>query len=103
MKKRFSQAGFTLVEVILAIALLAGVGIVAYYVWQNHTGSSNTGTTKIATSSSTSYKSPSTSTPKAPSVTNTSDLTKAMNALNQTSISSNNVDSSQLSTESSSF
>ena len=102
MKKRSSQAGFTLIEIVLAVALLAGVAIVAYYVWQNHT-SPSTGSAKIATSGSTSYLSPATSTPQAPNISTTSDLSKAMTALNQTSISANNVDSSQLNTESSSF
>lgn len=102
MNKR-SQAGFAMVEVVVLVVLLAGIGTAGYYVWHNsHKGSQATtsGPSGVITSN---YQSPPVTTPAAPQITSASDLNTAMQTLNQTSISSNNTDSSQLTTYTASF
>lgn len=96
MKKQ-QTSGFAIVELVIVVVVLAVVAAAGYVVWQNHKANQN------AANSTASYQSPATSVPAAPQVNNASDLTNAMSALNQTSVTSNNVDSTQLSTETSSF
>ena len=99
MKK---QSGFATLELILIVVVLAGIGVVGYEVWHRHNmNTMNMGTT--TTSTPLNYASPTVSTPPAPQIQTSSDLNSAMQALNQTSISSSNTDSSQLSTQTSSF
>ncbi len=98
MKNR-SQSGFAAVELVILVVLVAAIIATGVFVWHEHSKSSNT---SPATASSI-YTSPPTSTPPAPQINNASDLKSALTALNQTSVSSSNVDSSQLSTYSSSF
>lgn len=101
MKKQ-SQSGFAVVELVVVVVILAAIAGVGYYIWNSHKtntpAASNTSTT-----SSLGYQSPTTSTPTAPQVNSASDLNSAMSALNQTSVSSSNTDSSQLSTQASGF
>ncbi len=104
MKK--NKLGFATVEVIIAAVIVLAVAGVGYYVWHSKQVANTTPVNKTATTVSTpagSYKSPTTKTPVAPQVTNAASLNTAMNALNQTSISSSNVDSNQLSTQASAF
>ena len=97
--KRQSQSGFAVVELVVVVVILAAIAIVGYYVWHGH----KTQPTSTATTNGSSYQSPTTTVPVAPQVNNASDLNSAITALNQTSISSGNVDSSQLSAEASGF
>ena len=99
MKKQ-SQSGFAAVELIVFVLLLAAIVGVGYYVWNSHKTSPSTATT---TGTSSNYQSPPTTVPTAPQVNKASDLSSAMAALNQTNITANSTDSSQLTTEMSSF
>ncbi len=97
MKKQ-NQSGFTIVEgIVVVVVMVAFIGV-GYYVWQKH---KITPTTPRSVSNS--YQSPSVTTLTAPQVSNAADLNTAMQVLNQTSISSSNTDSSQLSTQVSGF
>ena len=98
--KRQTQSGFAAAELVLAVVLVAAIVGVGIFVWHEH-NKSNSPTT--ASTSSSGYVSPTTSTPPAPQINKASDLNSAMNALNQTSVSSSNVDSNQLSAYSSNF
>lgn len=98
MKDR-SQLGFAAVEVVILVVLVAAIIATGIFVWHEHNKSS----TPASTTASSVYTSPPTSTPPAPQVNNASDLKSALTALNQTSVSSSNIDSNQLSTYSSSF
>ncbi|MHB1864784.1 MAG: hypothetical protein ACYCPS_01290 [Candidatus Saccharimonadales bacterium] len=95
MKKQ-SQSGIAVVELVVAVVLVAAVIGVGLYVWHSHNKNSSSTTSSV-------YHSPTTSTPPAPQINNASDLNSALSALNQTSVNSSNVDSSQLSTYSSGF
>ena len=98
--KRQSQLGFAIADLVIVVVIAAAIVTTGIFVWHEHNKS--TSPSPITTASS-SYQSPTTSTPTAPQINNPSDLNNAMTALNQTSISSSNVDSSQLSTYSSGF
>jgi Tfp pilus assembly protein PilE len=98
MKKQ-SQSGFAIVElavIVVVIIALAGAG---YYVWHSHHNKTKAPTT----TSSLNYQSPPVTTASAPQISNASDLSKAIQTLDQTSVSSSNTDSSQLSTQTSGF
>lgn len=96
MKK---QSGFAIVELVVAVVIVAAVAGVGYFVWHEH----NKKTPVVSTTTSSSYQSPTTSAPAAPQVNNASDLNSAMQALNQTNVTAGNTDSSQLSTQASAF
>ena len=97
MKKQ-SQTGFAVVELIVILVVAVVIAGAGYYVWHNHHK-----TQTAATTSSLNYQSPPVTTPAAPKISSPSDLSKAIQTLNQTSISSSNTDSSQLSTQASGF
>ena len=97
MKKQ-SQAGFSVVELVVGLVIVAVIAGVGYYVWHGHMA-----TPVATTTGSTSYQSPTTSAPVAPQISNASDLNSAMTALKQTSVTSSNTDSSQLSTQANGF
>ena len=100
--ERNRRTGFAVLELIVVIVLVIAILGVGYYVWHNR--KSAVKTTHSSTVSTTSkYQSPTTVTPLAPQVNNSADLNAAMQALNQTSISSSNIDSSQLSTQANGF
>ena len=105
MKK--NKFGFATIEVIIAAVIVVAVAGVGYYVWHSKQAATTAAANKTATTTVStptgSYKSPTTKTPVAPQITNAASLNTAMNALNQTSISSSNVDSNQLSTQASAF
>lgn len=94
------QSGFATVELVIVAVILAAVSVTGYYVWQNHNIPTQTAssTQPAATTSS-----PSVATLPAPQITTASSLNSAMQVLNQTSVSSSNTDSTQLSTQSQSF
>lgn len=96
--KRQSQSGFAVGELVVALVIVVAVVVVGFFVWHEHNKSSS-----MSANTSSNYQSPTTSTPAAPQINNASDLNTAMSALNQTSVSSSNVDSSQLSTYSTGF
>ncbi len=96
-----SQAGFSVVEVLLLVVLVLGIGGVGYYVW--HANKSALAPTPSDVIKQSPYKSPPVSTVSAPQVTKASDLNSAYQALNQTSINSNLTDSNQLTTQSNGF
>ena len=104
------QSGFALIEGIIVIVVLAALVVVGYYVIHSKSSNSNVApvastmsSTKAGTSEATTPSGPTVATPAAPQITTASDLNAAMQALNGTSVSSNNVDSSQLTTQSQSF
>ncbi len=97
-----SQSGFTIVETVISLIVVVVIVGVGYLVWHNH-HKNNTATSSTTAANIGNYASPPTAAPSAPQINNASDLNSAMAALNQTSITANNVDGSQLSTESSSF
>jgi flagellar basal body-associated protein FliL len=96
MKKQ--QSGFAVVELIVVLVIVVAVAGVGYYVWHGR----KTNNPPITTASS-NYQSPPVTMPTAPQINNTSDLNSAMTALNQTSVSSSNTDSSQLTTQANGF
>jgi len=104
---KINQKGFSLVEGIIVVVVLVVIAGAGYYVY--HKDQKSAGSVPITSTASTShpvylgYKSPSTAVQVAPNITSPSDLVAAYQVLNQTSVSSNNVDSSQLKLQSSSF
>lgn len=97
MKK---QAGFAIVEAVLIVVILAGLGGAGYVVWhRNH----HKTTSQTATTSSTTNSPASTAVPTAPQIKTSSDLNTALQTLNQTNLSANNADSSSLNTQASAF
>ncbi|HET9098262.1 MAG TPA: hypothetical protein VFN51_01450 [Candidatus Saccharimonadales bacterium] len=99
MKKQ-KQSGFAAVELVLAVVLIAAIAGVGYYVWHSHKAQP---TTTASNTSIPGYQSPPVTTPAAPQISQASDLNNAMQALNQTSVTSSNTDSNQLNTETSGF
>lgn len=97
--KRQSQSGFAVIELVLIVVIVAVIAGVGYYVWNSHKATPTTAATITASS----YQSPPVTTQTAPQVTSPSDLNSAMRTLNQTSVSSSNTDSSQLSTQANGF
>lgn len=95
-----SQSGFAVVEAVVLVVIVAA--IVATGIFVAHEQNKKYAPA-ASTSASSTYQSPTTSTPTAPQINKASDLQNAMTALNQTSVSSSNTDSSQLSTYSSGF
>ncbi|HVC35998.1 MAG TPA: hypothetical protein VNE40_00935 [Candidatus Dormibacteraeota bacterium] len=91
MKKQ--QSGFAIIELFISIVVIAVIVGIGYFVWHGHQATTN----KLG------YKSPAVATPTAPHINSSSDLNSALQALNQTSVSSSNTDSSQLSTQASGF
>ena len=94
---RSSKSGFAAIETVITVVIVAAIAVTGYYVWRNHNNSQS------STASSLNYQSPPVTTPGAPQVTTASDLNSAVQALNQTSVSSNNVDSTQLSNQAAGF
>lgn len=92
------QSGFAILEGLIAIVILAGIAVAGYMVYSNH--NKPTSTPLVVPSA---YKSPPTAVSAVPVITKASDLIKAIDVLNQTSITSNNTDSHQLSTQVSTF
>jgi len=93
------QSGFAGLELIVVIVVVAAVAFVGYYVIHgNNVDSKITPTVSSVVSTI-----PPVTTPVAPNITTTSNLNSALQALNGTSVSSNNADSTQLSTQSQSF
>lgn len=97
MNKR-SISGFAAVELLIVVVVLAAIAGVGYFVWNKLNAQSTP-----ASTSTTAYTSPPVTVPTAPQVNSASDLNSAMTALNQTTVSSSNVDSSQLTTDTSGF
>lgn len=96
MKK---QSGFVVVEVIILALVIVAIGATAFYVLQNNTKN----VTTLSSLSPNNYQSPPDTTPTAPTINNAANLKTAMQILNQTSISSSNTDSNQLSTQTAAF
>jgi uncharacterized protein (UPF0333 family) len=96
MKK---QSGFATVElVILAVVLIAIAGV-GYYVVVNHNASSGQSTASFINAESSANTQ--VSTPTAPQIKTTADLSSALSALDQTNVGANSADSTQLSTQAS--
>ena len=95
MKK---QAGFAAVEGVIIVVIVAALIVVGYFVAHKK----STSTAKVATTDS-SYLSPPVTTQAAPQITNANDLKTALQVMDSTSVSSNNADSAQLTTQSQSF
>lgn len=98
--KKHSQSGFAVVESVVALLLVVAIVGVGYYVWHNH---KNQPTVTTAATSTPNYQSPTTNVPTAPQINSPSDLNSAMQALNQTSVTSSNADSAQLSQQANGF
>lgn len=97
MKK---QSGFAGLELLVVVVIIVAVAFVGYYVWHGH-NIQTTPVVPVATNSS--VASSSTAVPSAPQITTASDLNKALQALNDTHVSSNTADSSQLATQAQGF
>ncbi len=98
MKTR--QEGFAVVEVVIAIVIVVGIVGAGYLAWNQHTEKS---TAAAKTTKALNYLSPTTSVPATPQVSTSADLNSALQALNQTDVSSSNVDSTQLSSQAAGF
>lgn len=98
MKK---QSGFAVVELVVVVVVIAAIVGVGYFVWHEHNRKAPVAT--ATSTSSSSYQSPTTTVPVAPKVNKASDLNSAMQALNQAHLSASNTDSSQLSSQASTF
>ena len=94
------QSGFAVMELAIILVLLAAVAGVGYAVWNRQQNNTNVPTHNLTFSA---YKSPPTSVPTAPTITNAADLNAALQALNRTSINSNTTDSNQLYAQASGF
>jgi Tfp pilus assembly protein PilE len=94
MKK---QSGFAGLELLVVVVIVAAIAFVGYYVWQGYSSKTTPVTSSVAAVS------PSVTTLPAPKITTVSSLNTAMQVLNSTSVSSNNADSSQLTTQSQGF
>ncbi len=97
MKK---QSGFAGLELLVVVVIVVAVAFVGYYVWH---GNNIKTTPVVPVSTNSSVASSSTAVPSAPQITTASDLNKAMQALNDTHVSSNTADSSQLATQAQGF
>ena len=100
MKSRHSQTGFSIVELLVVVAVLALIGFVGYRVYSALNGNNTTAdTTQVANQSSTANDVTS-----APAVNSTSNLDDAQKALDQTDPGgSNNADAGQLNSELAAF
>ncbi len=93
-----SQSGFSVVETLLLVVLVLAIAGIGYYVWHANKSSLAPSTSNVVKQAA--YKSPPVTTASAPAITSKTGLTSAYQLLNQTSIYSNNTDSSQLSVQS---
>lgn len=98
MKK---QSGFASIELVLMVVIVAAIGGVGYFVIKNHNNAS--GQTSANFISSESTPNMSVATLPMPQVNTTSDLSNALNVLDQTNVGANSTDSSQLTTQSTGF
>lgn len=103
------QSGFSVIELVIALVVIAGLGGAGYVV-AHHTNKAKPATTASSNTTSASntttglnYTSPSTGTPVAPQINTSADLNSALQALNQTNVTSSNTDSTQLSSQASGF
>jgi Tfp pilus assembly protein PilV len=92
---RFRERGFSAVEVVIAVLVIAGVVIAGWYMF-------NRMKDKNADTSTTSQQS-SDSPAVAPEVSDTSDLDTANNALDNTDLNASTTDANELDTELNSF
>lgn len=90
--RRTNQNGFSIVEVLLVLVVVAVLGFVGYKVYSRQHDSSATTASSQSTGSATANDVAS-----APDVKSTSDLDKAATTLDQTDPAASNSDSSQLS------
>ncbi|HUY53439.1 MAG TPA: hypothetical protein VMV24_02600 [Candidatus Dormibacteraeota bacterium] len=103
------RSGFAVIELIIILVVLIAITSTGYYIWHKSKTTPSIKTAKITSSTAATntaalnYQSPPTTTVTAPQVSTSSDLNSAMQSLNQASISSNNTDNSQLSTQASGF
>jgi prepilin-type N-terminal cleavage/methylation domain-containing protein len=94
MRIRTNQSGFSAIELVIVVGVVAVLGLVGYMVYSRTMGQP-TVATESATASDVSA---------APTISSASDLDTALNVLNQNDPSAaNNSDSSQLSTQMSAF
>ncbi len=94
--KKFKQAGFSAVEaviIVLVVAAIAGIGYVVF----NRVSNKDTGANQTTSSST------DTTTPEAPAVNNTTDLDSASKALDDTNVDAAASDSTALDSELSQF
>lgn len=98
MKK---QSGFAGLELIVVVFVIAAVVFVGYYVIHGNNVASKA--SPIATNTTSTPVSPPVTTATAPQITNASDLNSALQAINSTSVSSNNTDSNTLTAQSQGF
>lgn len=100
MKTRLNQQGFSVVEFVVILVIIAGLGFVGYTVY-NPSGSKNTTTTSTQPANS---EATAIDVPSALTISSTSDLDKAGATLDQTDVSdSNSSDSSQLDSQLAAF
>ena len=94
MRNRTNQAGFSVVELVIVVGVVAVLGLVGYMVY-NRTANQPASTTESTTASDVSA---------VPTISSVGDLDTALNVLNQNDpATANTNDSSQLSTELSAF
>lgn len=99
MRTRKSQFGFTVVEFVIIVAVLAGIGLVGWLVYHKHHATVSSSTSNSATQSPVASNVSS-----APTIKSASDLSKALDTLNQNDpTTANSTDSSQLSSQLSTF
>lgn len=92
MRRISNQAGFSVVETLIVVVVLAALGFVGYKVYQRqHDNTSTTASSQSAGSATANDVA------SAPSINSTSDLDKAAATLDQTDPGASNSDSSQLS------
>lgn len=94
-RQRRRSLTFPLILTVLIVAGLVG----GYYVWQrdqNQLALENS-TTKL------NYASPAVTTPKAPAITTTAQLSQALNAVNNLDVTGSNIDNAQLGVQAAGF
>ena len=98
MKK---QSGFASVELVVLVVIVAAIAGVGYYVVKNHNNQPAQSNANFISSVSTPNNS--VATLPMPQINSTTDLSNALNVLDQTNVGANSTDSSQLTTQSTGF
>ncbi len=89
------QRGFSVVEAVIAVVVVAAIGVTGYWAYSRMQTASKTPSASEQTQKAT--------TPAAPTVSDSNDLDKASQALDQTNLDASTTDTTQLDTEVNSF
>lgn len=101
MRIRKQQSGFTVVELVAVVVIIAAIVAVGWWVYSQRNGNDKVADTRPTSSTQSPVAN---NVSKAPQINSTSDLDKALQTLNQNDpATANAADSSQLSSQASTF